>query len=119
MGREIENNENNLNYKIYQRSVKLLGTFDTEYLKRIRTGETETVEEKSQSEYYHNLIERYSKMKQNPKILCNEALILSMELRESDKAKNNWTIAPHIIANCDCIVGYTMYRENEICDRNL
>lgn len=116
MGKEIENT---IDYKIYQEAKKLLGAFDTKYLKRIRTGETEIVEEKSQSEYYQHLVERYSTIKQNPRILCSEAMMLYTKLRQSKEAKCNWTIAPHIIANCDCIVGYTMHRENEIDGRDM
>lgn len=115
MGEKIENN---IDHEIYQKSRRLLDSFDKDYLERIRTGQTNTYGESQQAKYYRELVEKYSSVPHSARRLYFQALMLSSELKdpkESTKREHReWTIAPHIIANCDCIVGYTMHRENEI-----
>lgn len=115
----IENKEYNINDKIHQKALGILASFDKNYLERIRTGHINNYGEHAQSEYYHQLVKEYLSNPQDARELCFQALELSYELNNPKKstidAHNEWTIAPHIIANCDCIVG-TMQSEIVVPD---
>lgn len=120
MGEKIENN---IDHEIYQKSLRLLNGFDKDYLDRIRTGNTITYGESQQAKYYRELVEKYSSIPHDARKLYCQALMLSSELKnpkDSTKREHReWTIAPHVIANCDCIVGCTMQREKEIPMYNI
>ena len=110
--------ENNIDHEIYQKSIGILNSFDKDFLQRIRLGNPNNYEEHVQSKYYHQLVEQYSQVPQKAHKLLSEALNLCEKLNKSKaetrKSRNEWTIAPHIIANCDCIVGYTMQFQMEL-----